>query len=131
MANMEITFPGGKKVNASFRGFEIRTDQPAGAGGDGSAPTPFDLFLASIGTCAGIFGLGFFQSRKLDHKDFRITLDFAWNEEKHLLDRVTINLHLPADFPQKYEHALKETVNLCSVKKTMAQPPEFETAVLR
>ncbi|MDA8242639.1 MAG: osmotically inducible protein OsmC, partial [Elusimicrobia bacterium] len=59
MSEMEITFPGGKKVNALWHGFEIATDQPKSSGGDNSAPAPFDLFLASLGTCAGIFVLGF------------------------------------------------------------------------
>ena len=52
---MEIFFEGNKKVSANLNGTIIRTDQPLQAGGNGSAPAPFDLFLASIGTCAGIY----------------------------------------------------------------------------
>ena len=55
---MKVYFPGGKRVYADYGGFTIETDQPARGGGDDSAPAPFDLFLASIGTCAGIFALG-------------------------------------------------------------------------
>ncbi len=50
---MQISLAGGKKVDARFKGFTIRTDQPESSGGENSAPSPFDLFLGSIGTCAG------------------------------------------------------------------------------
>ena len=53
--DMKVYFPGGKRVYADYGGFTIETDQPARGGGDDSAPAPFDLFLASIGTCAGIY----------------------------------------------------------------------------
>jgi putative redox protein len=50
ITQMEISFPGGQKVDAQYSGFTIHTDQPVEDGGDGSAPTPFSLFLASLGT---------------------------------------------------------------------------------
>ena len=64
--DMKVYFPGGKRVYADYGEFTIETDQPARGGGDDSAPAPFDLFLASIGTCAGIFALGFMQQRGID-----------------------------------------------------------------
>src|SRR5690242_16184098 len=65
MTDTEVTFPGGKRVAANVAGRVIRTDQPASLGGEDSAPAPFDLFLASIATCAGIYVLGFCQARNL------------------------------------------------------------------
>ncbi len=47
---MKITFPGGEKVNAEINGMVIPTDQPVETGGEGAAPSPFDYFLASLGT---------------------------------------------------------------------------------
>ena len=52
--DMQISFSGGKKVDATYKGFTIKTDQPKDEGGNGTAPEPFSLFLASIGTCTGI-----------------------------------------------------------------------------
>lgn len=131
MAKMEITFPGNQRVNAIINGMEIKTDQPVAAGGDSSAPSPFELFLASLGTCAGIFALSFFKNRKLNMEGFNMSLDFQWNREKHLLDRVEISMTLPKDFPEKYVPALKSAVDLCLVKRTLAEPPEFETIIKR
>ena len=62
---MVIDFPGGARVDAHFGPFTVMTDQPSKAGGEDSAPTPFALFLASLGTCAGIYVLGFCRQRNL------------------------------------------------------------------
>ena len=72
--DMQIHFPSGKRVFADNNGFTIETDQPARGGGDDSAPAPFDLFPASIGTCAGIYALGFVPQRGIDPQGSRITM---------------------------------------------------------
>ena len=71
---MRIYFPGGKKVFADDPGFTIATDQPVMGGEDGTAPAPFDLFMASIGTCAGIYVLGFLQQRGIPTDDTRLEM---------------------------------------------------------
>ena len=126
MSDMEITFGGGKKINASFHGFEIKTDQPESAGGAGSAPTPFDLFLASLGTCAGIFAVGFMQSRKLDTEGFRILLSFDRDESSHLVKKVLMKMRLPKNFPPQYKDAVLKATGLCTVKRHLHDPPAFE-----
>jgi len=131
MGRIEVKFEGNKKVNAKINNFEIKTDQPKSAGGDETAPTPYELFLSSLATCAGIFAISFFQTRKLNTNGFEMYMDFSWDKEKHKLGKVEINLKLPADFPKKYIPALKQTVELCSVKRTIADPPEFETNIIK
>ena len=71
---MEVVLSGGMKVNAIYKGFTIETDQPEQAGGDGSAPSPFDLFLASIGTCAGFYVLSFCQKQGIPTDEIRLML---------------------------------------------------------
>ncbi|MDD5208712.1 MAG: OsmC family protein [Elusimicrobiales bacterium] len=126
MSDMEIVFPGGKKVTALWHGFEIKTDQPAGGGGEASAPTPFDLFLASLGTCAGIFALGFIQSRGLSAEGFKITVSFEQDPATHLLAKTAMKITLPKDFPPKYKDAVIKAAEQCLVKRTMDNPPKFE-----
>lgn len=125
MSEMKITFPGGAKVNAQWHGFEIKTDQPAPAG-EGSAPTPFDLFLASLGTCAGIFALGFINSRGLSAEGLGISVEFERDPETHLLSKAVMKLTPPKDFPAKYLPALVKSAEQCLVKRTMDNPPKFE-----
>ena len=123
---MEITFGGDKKINASFHGFVIKTDQPKSAGGHDSAPSPFDLFLASLGTCAGIFAVGFMQSRKLSLEGFKINLSFDRDADSHLVKKVGMRITLPKGFPPRYKAALIKSIDLCTVKQHLASPPKFE-----
>lgn len=125
MSDMEIYFPGGKKVNARWHGFEIATDQPAGGGGENSAPAPFDLFLASLGTCAGIFVLGFFQSRGLSTEGLKIIQSMDWDPEAHLMKKISFKIVLPKDFPEKYKGAVIKAAEQCTVKRSIHTPPEF------
>lgn len=129
MSEIKLTFPGNQKVNVLLRDFEIKTDQPLSAGGDGTAPTPFDYFLASVASCAGFYALNFFNSRGLSTEGFNMKVDFNWNEKNHRLDSIQFIITLPHDFPDKYISALKNAVELCTVKRTILNPPEFKTLI--
>lgn len=122
---MQIEFPGGKQVNSSYKGFTVKTDQPQSEGGDGSAPEPYDLFLASIGTCAGVYIVYFCESRNIPTDNITMTLDFESNETSHLTEKITIDIHLPEDFPQKYRKAVIRAAGMCTVKRNLVQPPEI------
>lgn len=122
---MEVRFPGGKKVDALYNGFTVKTDQPKEDGGDGSAPQPYDLFLASIGTCAGIYVVYFCEERGIDTTGIKMLLETDWNEEKHLTEEVRIRIDLPPGFPAKYKKAILKTAGLCTVKRNILQPPRF------
>jgi putative redox protein len=124
--DMQITFPGGKRVDAQYKGFDIKTDQPVRNGGDGSEPAPFDLFLASLGTCAGIFVLSFCQERKIPTDNIRIIMRTEKSPEKTMIEKITIEIILPKEFPERYLGAVRQSANLCSVKKHMQQSPDFE-----
>jgi ribosomal protein S12 methylthiotransferase accessory factor len=123
--NMKIYFPGGKKVYADFNGFTHETDQPAHGGGDGTAPAPFELFLSSIGTCAGIYVLGFCQQRGIDAKGIEIHQDHEFDPITRLIKKINMNIKLPDSFPEKYKNAVIQSANLCAVKKHLETPPEF------
>ena len=115
--DMEISFPGGKKVDARYKGFTIKTDQPEHAGGDGAAPTPFDLFLSSIGTCAGFFVLSFCQQRDIPTHNVKLILRPERNKETGMITKITLEIQLPADFPEKYKEAVVKAAGVRAVKK--------------
>lgn len=123
---MQIFFEGNKKVNASFNGNIIKTDQPTQGGGEGSAPAPFDLFLASIGTCAGIYVKGFCDQRGISSENIKIIQRMNFNPGTRLIDKIDLEIQVPADFPEKYKDAVINSANLCAVKRHMQQAPEFE-----
>ncbi len=123
---MVIEFPGGAKVDASFGGFTVKTDQPPSGGGDGSAPTPFSLFLASMGTCAGIYVLGFCKQRGLPTEGIRIVQRSHTNPSTRLVETVELEIQVPPTFPERYYDALINSANLCAVKKHLEHPPKFD-----
>lgn len=123
---MVISFPGGSCVDADCGDVVIRTDQPASNGGNRSAATPFELFLASMGTCAGIYVLGFCQQRGLPTEDVRIVEKVEMDPKTHLVSEVKLEIRLPADFPKKYESALVRAAELCTVKRHLEVPPSVK-----
>jgi ribosomal protein S12 methylthiotransferase accessory factor len=118
---MIIEFPGGARVDAHFRGHTIATDQPPAD----SAPMPFEVFLASIGTCAGIYVLGFCKQRNLSTEGIRIV------QRNHaamngMVEKIDLEIQVPPTFPAQYYDALVRSAELCKVKKTLEHPPVFD-----
>jgi ribosomal protein S12 methylthiotransferase accessory factor len=122
---MIVDFPGGARVDASFGNFTVHTDQPVVGGGDGSAPSPFDHFLASIGTCAGIYVLGFCQQRNLSTEGIRIIQRVHRDPASGMIAEIDVEIQTPSSFPEKYLASLMRSAELCAVKKHLEQPPEF------
>ncbi|MEI6614892.1 MAG: OsmC family protein [Chrysiogenales bacterium] len=123
--DMKIYFPGGKKVYAEYNGFTLQTDQPVNDGGENTAPSPFELFLASLGTCAGFYVLSFCQQRGIDESEIEIRQSMERDPRTHLITMVTIEIILPASFPEKYRTAVIQAAQLCTVKKHLENPPKF------
>ncbi len=126
---MNIRFPGGVAVDAEFGPHLLRTDQKAEHGGAGSAPPPFDLFLASIGTCAGFYALRFCQQRGIDTAGLSMTLEAVRDEGAKRLGSIRIVVDPPAGFPEKYHRPLLRSIDQCSVKQHILAPPEFEVRI--
>jgi putative redox protein len=119
---MLIDFPGGSRVDAHFGNFTVATDQPPVA----SAPTPFALFLSAIGTCAGIYVLGFCRQRGLPTDGLRIVERVHSNPYNGMVEKVDLEIQVPTDFPEKYRDSLIRSAELCAVKKHLENPPRFE-----
>jgi putative redox protein len=124
--DMIIDFPEGLRVDAHFGPHTVQTDQPDGNGKPGIAPTPFATFLASIGTCAGIYVLGFCKQRGLPTEGIRIIQRMRSNPFTGLVGKVELEIQVPADFPEKYHAALVRAADQCAVKKHFENPPEFD-----
>jgi len=126
-----VTLPGGRRVDAQVGAHLVHTDQPQSNGGEDVAPTPFQLFLAAIGTCAGIFVQGFCASRKISPEGIRIVERPEIDPETGVLRSVELRIEVPASFPEKYREALVRVADQCSVKRAIQAQPTFrvETVV--
>jgi len=129
--DMSISFPGNLCVDAEYNGFTVYTDQPVISGGEGSAPAPFDLFMASLGTCAGIFMLTFMKQRGISTEGAGITMTSTVDPRSGLVGMVDYQLNLPPGFPAKYEQAVVRAVEQCTVKRHLEKPPRFTVTTRR
>jgi putative redox protein len=118
---MLIDFPGGSRVDAHFGGLTVQTDQPPVS----SAPSPFETFLASIGTCAGIYVLGFCRQRNLPSDGIRILQQVNHSPLTGMVESISLDIQVPEGFPEKYRDSLIRSAELCAVKKHLEKPPKF------
>ena len=122
---MTVTLAGGKRVNAHYAGFEIATDQSRDNGGEASAPEPFDLFLASLATCAGAYVAGFCAKRDIPLDGIRLIQ--RWERDRDgRLAAIRLDVELPASFPERYHGAVARAAELCAVKRVLERPPTTE-----
>jgi ribosomal protein S12 methylthiotransferase accessory factor len=125
-STMTVTFPGGKRVDAQYGGFTMSTDQPPQGGGEGAAPQPFDLFLASIATCAGIYVKGYCDARGIATEGLGMAMQIEREPGKARVVRLVIEIRLPPGFSEKHRDAVVRAADLCAVKKHILAPPAFE-----
>lgn len=128
---MEIitTLPGRLSTISEYNGFSIRTAQPESSGGDGSAPAPFDMFLISIASCSAVYASYFCETRNIPVDDIRIIQKMERDPVSHMLTRITIEVELPVDFPEKYIKPMLKSIDMCAVKKHLVDPPEVEVKI--
>ncbi|GLH66152.1 OsmC family protein [Geothrix edaphica] len=128
--DMTIDFPGGARVDAHFGPYTVMTDQPVQGGGEGSAPSPFALFQASLATCAGIYVLNFCRQRELPTEGIRLVQRTVPDPATGMVGRVELEIVVPSTFPEKYHEALVRTASQCTVKKHIEHPPAFSVKTL-
>jgi uncharacterized OsmC-like protein len=122
---IEVNFPGNKRVDAKIDDRIIKTDQSVKNGGDASAPEPFQLFLVSIATCAGIYALQFCHTRNLSTEGMSLKMTCTFDPDIKQYSKMDILLKLPLNFPETHRDAIIRAMDLCSVKKHMISAPEF------
>ena len=125
-SEIQVTFPGGLRVDALYRGFTIQTDQPVYSGGQESAPAPFDLFLASLATCAGYYVLAFCRQRQIPTEGLALTMRTEKDAATKMIGRIAIDIALPNGFPERYKDAAVRAAEMCAVKAHLQKPPLME-----
>lgn len=129
--SIEVKFRDGVKVDAYIDPFVISTDQSVRSGGEGTAPEPFTLFLASLATCAGYYIKAFCNSRQLLSDHVSLTMDTVYDPQKKIMGKFIIKIFVPEEFPEKYDQALINAANVCAVKRHLSEQIEIETMVIR
>ena len=120
---MKIIYPGGRRINAEYKGHTIQTDQSLLSGGDGLHPNPFDLFKTSLGTCIGYYVMRFCNEREIPLEWIHLEIDF---QEDDYIESVDIKIVLDPQFPKKYLKAVVKATESCKVKKQLTHPPSYQ-----
>ena len=126
MPEIKVTFPGGLRVDAEYKGHVVKTDQPIHQGGEGTASSPFDLFLVSIAACAGFYALAFCKERDIPTEKAGVVMRMEKNPETKMIGKISIEIDLPAEFPERYKRAIIKAVDTCTVKAHLLKPPVIE-----
>lgn len=127
--DITVTFPGNKRVDAEIDGFTLHMDQPEKDGGEGSAPTPSNLFFASLAACSGYYALGFCRKRNIDTTGLTLSVSMEKDEKTHMVTAMDMQLTLPEGFPDKYKGAVVRAMGQCYVKKHLAEPPAITLGI--
>ena len=125
MPQIEVRFPGGKKTETLINGFSVLSDQPESSGGEGAAPSPFDMFLVSIASCAGYYAMEFCKGRNIPVDDLSVSCTTEYDPERRLMKQININVMTPEGFPEKYKDAILKAVDQCAVKRHLVNPPDI------
>ena len=107
----------------------MHTDQPLKAGGEGTAPSPLDLFFAALATCAGFYVLEFCGGRGIPLAGVRLSQTFDRDPATKRIVAVQLTIHVPPEFPDKYRTAVVQAANSCAVKKLVENAPVMAVQV--
>jgi len=114
------------RLEAKFGDFTITTDQPIRYKGDGSAPSPFDYFLASSALCAAYFVKVYCLARKIPTEDIRISQNNIIDPENRYKQLFQIQVELPENLSARDREGILRSIDRCTVKKVIQQTPEFK-----
>jgi len=120
----------GAKLETDIGGkFDITCDQPAPFGED-SAPSPYDVFLASVTACTGYFAQRYCRKWQLPHDGITVELEPSFNTA-HALTEVKLRVRIPASFPQEHIAGLLRNAGACPVKKALESSPVVSLEVVQ
>lgn len=123
--NLTVHFTDSKAIETEVGGHSIKTDMPPERGGEGSAPTPTQLFMTSLASCTAYYALEFCKMRKIETTGMKFEMHCDWDEKTQRYTRFAMELTLPEGFPEKYKKAIVRTMDSCFIKKHVLTPPEF------
>lgn len=130
MGRFHVTFTGNKKIDVEFKDYTIKTDQSEKNGGEADAPEPFDVFIASLGACAGVYAKSFCDTRKLSTDHWHLFVEVVFKKGQKRMDQVNITLNVDAGFPEKYIKPIIKSMNSCAVKNQLNPDITFNTQVV-
>lgn len=122
---IKVNFLDNLRLEAKFDDFTVIADQPIRYKGDGSAPGPFDYFLASSALCAAYFVKLYCQTRDIPTENIRLSQNNIVDPENRYQQIFKIQVELPADISAKDRQGILRSIDRCTVKRVVQNGPEF------
>jgi len=127
-ATIRVRHLGGDRLVIQVRGHELFADQPAEDGGEDSAPTPTELFIASLAGCVAFYAERFLRRHHLPTDSLAVTCSFAWARDPARVGEIEVKVEAP-DVPAERLEAFSRVIEHCPIHNTLRQPPEVRFTV--
>jgi putative redox protein len=123
-----ISAAGRDRLRVSVRGHELYTDQPVADGGEDTAPTPTEVFVAGLGACVAFYAERFLRRHGLPSRGLEVRCDYSWAENPHRVGAIDITVEAPTLPPDRRE-AFERVIDHCTVHNTLRVPPDVRVEV--
>jgi len=121
---MEVQFVAGEAYEVTVRGHRLMVDQPGDAGGQDSAPTPTELFVASLGGCVAFYAGRFLTRHGYGRDGLAVSVDYQMASDRPArVSNIHLTVRVPAGLPPQRWAALRAVVSHCTVHNSLASPP--------
>jgi uncharacterized OsmC-like protein len=130
MNGIHVGHEGGDRYRIRIRGHEVLVDQPIDDGGEDTAPTPTELWVAGLASCVAFYGGRFLRRHDLPTEGFSVDCGFMFAPDRPArVGKVEVVVHLPVGFPEERRKAFLSVVEHCTVHNSMQAPPEVGIAL--
>jgi uncharacterized OsmC-like protein len=124
---MDVTFHAGESYEVTVRGHEFTVDQPATSGGTDSAPTPTELFVASLATCVAFYAGRYLSRHGYSRDGLGVSVSFRMADDKPArVTDIQLTVRVPADLPAQRWPALRAIASHCTVHNSLVIPPAID-----
>ena len=128
---MDVRFVAGESYEVSVRGHRILVDQPAGSGGLDAAPTPTELFVASLATCVAFYAGRYLTRHGYGRDGLTVSAGFDMATDRPArVSGIRLTVQVPADLPPARRPALLAVVSHCTVHNSLASPPSVAIGLI-
>jgi uncharacterized OsmC-like protein len=121
---VRVDYESGDRFRIAVRQHTISVDQPASDGGEDTAPTPTELFIASLASCVAFYARRFAARHDIPTDGLAVTAEFSMASHPARVGEITLQLHVPAELSPEQQAALVAVTSHCTVHSTLMQPPE-------
>lgn len=128
---VDVVFPDEQTIKARCKELVFEIGLPPDMGGDPDAYGPFDLLLSGLALCTGHQVRAFLQERGLPIDQAGLVVSAERSPDSHLLEKISFELRVPEELPEKYDDAVMRAAEKCAVKQQLGCRPECQVSVTR